>query len=601
MKNKFVAHFFLFLILFSLCPIVQVKASTRTGYVTQNDIPYTKEPNIEFLTSNDYIDPNVLHYLDFGDVVTSTGTVVKSTVSSCQTDFYQVVYEYARNGKTYTGYICGDYLKFQVDVSKYAEEFTKAGFPESYFERLTLLKEAHPNWVFTAYQTNLNWNDVVKNESVVGISYIQVPDLTKGAKYLSLDEGSYDPVRKAYIVREGSNWYAANATTVAYYLDPRNFLTEREIFMFENLGYNENYQTLEAVQNVLNHTDLYQYANVYVEAATYNGNSINPVHLAASSKQEVVLSDGKLSGSANGSGKINDISYYNVYNLGAFSSCANPVECAIKFAAGTGYDRPWTTIELSIKGGASYIANAYINKKQNTLYFKKWNVTSNVYGNYSNQYMTNIQAAVSEGRSTYAGYSKIDGLVDSAIEFVIPVYQNMPETASMLPTEVDNETKNRMDQEAEKKQNSAIKDVIQAAGYTYHDGYISGIKVGTSAQAMISKFKTLNPSVATKITTTVENATKEISDGTILKTGDVITITTESETVSLRVVIFGDVNGDGSVTAVDYVQVKNCIMSSMSLEGFYKIAADVDQDGKISAVDYVNIKNYIMKANSIIG
>ena len=600
MKNKFIAHFFLFLILFSLCPILEIHASTQIGYVTQNDIPYTKEPNIEFPMLNDYVDSNVLHYLDFGDVVTLTGTTVKSTVSSCQTDFYQIIYKYARNGKTYTGYICGDYLKLQIDTSKYAEEFIKAGFPESYFEQLTLLKEAHPNWVFTAYQTNLDWNEVVKNESVVGISYIQVTDLAKGAKYLSLEEGAYDPVNKTYIVREGNNWYAANAQTVAYYLDPRNFLTEREIFMFENLGYNENYQTIEAVQNVLEGTELYEYANAYIEAATYNGNSINPVHLAASSKQEVVLGDGTLSGSANGTGKIDDVSYYNVYNIGAFSGCDNPVLCAIEFAAGTGYDRPWTTIELSIKGGASYIANAYINKQQNTLYFKKWNVTSNTYGNYSHQYMTNIQGAVAEGRFAYEGYSQIDGLIDGTIEFVIPVYQNMPATAASLPEEVDTETKEQLEQEAEEKQNTAIADIIQAAGYTHNDGYISGIKVGTSAQAMISTFKTSNPNVSVKITTTIDNNTKEISDETRLKTGDILTVATESETKSLRIIIFGDVNGDGNVSAVDYVQVKNCIMTSMSLEGAYKIAADVDQDGKISAVDYVNIKNYIMKANSLI-
>ncbi len=600
MKKNKMAKFFLIIILFSLCPIIQIQASPKYAYVTENTIPFTKNPNIESPTQNDFIAPSTLHYLDFGDVVTLTDQSVKSTVSSCKSNFYQVVYEYAKNGKTYTGYICGDYLKFEVDVSKYAEEFTKAGFPETYFEKLTLLKDAHPNWIFTAYQTNLDWNEVVKNESVVGISYIQVTDLDNGAKYISLDEGSYDPIRKSYIVREGSNWYAANAQTVAYYIDPRNFLTEREIFMFENLGYNENYQTLEAVQNVLKNTDLYPYANIYVEAATYNGNSINPVHLAASSKQEVVIEDGKLSGSANGTGKINDISYYNVYNLGAFSSCSNPVACAIEFAAGTGYDRPWTTLELSIKGGATYIANAYINKKQNTLYFKKWNVTSNVYGNYSNQYMTNIQAAVSEGRSTYDGYSKIDGLVDSAIEFVIPVYQNMPTTPTVLPTVVDTNTKEELDKQANEKQNSTITNIVQNAGYAYHDGYISGVKVGTSAQAVISKFKTTNPNTSIKITTIADNKTTEIHDGTVLKTGDILTITTEKETLSLRIIIFGDVNGDGMVTAVDYVQVKNCIMSSMNLTGSYKISADVDQDGKISAVDYVNIKNYIMKGNSII-
>ena len=58
--------------------------------------------------------------------------------------------------------------------------------------------------------------------------------------------------------------------------------------------------------------------------------------------------------------------------------------------------------------------------------------------------------------------------------------------------------------------------------------------------------------------------------------------------------IYGDVNGDGNINAVDYVQVKNNILGSYKLSGVYKAAADVDRDGKITAVDYVQIKNSIL-------
>ena len=64
--------------------------------------------------------------------------------------------------------------------------------------------------------------------------------------------------------------------------------------------------------------------------------------------------------------------------------------------------------------------------------------------------------------------------------------------------------------------------------------------------------------------------------------------------------IYGDVNGDGKVTAQDYVKIKNYIMSSTELSGSYKLAADVNNDGSITAVDYVNIKNYIMGNNSVL-
>ena len=68
----------------------------------------------------------------------------------------------------------------------------------------------------------------------------------------------------------------------------------------------------------------------------------------------------------------------------------------------------------------------------------------------------------------------------------------------------------------------------------------------------------------------------------------------------LNVLIYGDSNGDGNISAVDYVTVKNHIMSSIVLSNNYLKAADVNNDGKVTAVDYVNIKNYIMGTDNVI-
>ena len=59
-------------------------------------------------------------------------------------------------------------------------------------------------------------------------------------------------------------------------------------------------------------------------------------------------------------------------------------------------------------------------------------------------------------------------------------------------------------------------------------------------------------------------------------------------------VLYGDINGDGKITAVDYVAIKNYIMKRTNLDSVYKEAADVDKSGGITAVDYVRVKNNIM-------
>ena len=64
--------------------------------------------------------------------------------------------------------------------------------------------------------------------------------------------------------------------------------------------------------------------------------------------------------------------------------------------------------------------------------------------------------------------------------------------------------------------------------------------------------------------------------------------------------LYGDANGDGKISAVDYVNIKNYIMGSSGLNGSFKEAADVNKDGKINAVDYVNVKNYIMGNSSVL-
>ena len=238
----------------------EVKKNIK-GYVIKADTLFTSKPNITLdsclvkvngKASSDYGAPGRLHCIDSAEEIEilNYDEVIISTIDSCKTGYYKVNAKDVK-GETQTGYVCADNVKANIAVSKYKNEFTASGFPESYFEKLTVLKDAHPNWVFTAYKTNLDWNEVVKNESVVGISYIQITNIDSQKQYISLNEGSYDPINKTYIIREGSNWYAANSDTVSYYLDPRNFLVEKEIFMFENLSYNSKYQTLEVVQNVL--------------------------------------------------------------------------------------------------------------------------------------------------------------------------------------------------------------------------------------------------------------------------------------------------------------------------------------------------------------
>ena len=555
--------------------------------INVNDEGFINKDGVLFYSGPNYSGNQVLNTLDTGDIIKilDNNLVASNDSTRCTAGFYKIKFYWESNKKTYEGFVCADKISFNIDTTKYAEEFASSGIPESYWTKLTLLKDNHPNWKFTGYKTNLNWEDAITAESQVGISYIQ----SSNPIYLSLDEGSYNVSTNTYNQMEAGGWYAANKQTVAYYMDPRNFLNEINIFMFENLGYNASLQTKEVIESIFAGSDLLQYADYYIQAATYDGNNISPVSLAARSRQELVSGDGKISNSANGNGKINGISYYNFYNIGAFSSCEDPIFCALDFAKGydenyTSYNRPWTDPIKAILEGAKYIADGYINVGQNTLYLQRFNVTSN--NTYSHQYMTNTEAPYSESKSSYNAYKKINKL-DSTIEFLIPVYENMPTTAASLPVSVDQSAINNM------KNNSSFTDIISKSGYTDNDQYITNINLGTTAAHMIAAIKSSGGDVI--ITTDGRN----ISGQEKLGTGDVATIKANGQEKSYRIVIRGDANGDGEIDAVDYVKVYKYIMGGSSLDGSYSIAADVNNDGTVDAIDYVKLYKYIMNGGTL--
>ena len=60
-------------------------------------------------------------------------------------------------------------------------------------------------------------------------------------------------------------------------------------------------------------------------------------------------------------------------------------------------------------------------------------------------------------------------------------------------------------------------------------------------------------------------------------------------------IVRGDINGDGNVSSMDYVKIKNHIMGTNKITDPILIkATDANQDNKISSLDYVRIKNIIM-------
>ena len=303
------------------------------------------------------------------------------------------------------------------------------------------LKAKHPNWTFTILDTGLDWNDVIKNETVAshGRNLIYY---TNGGGWVCSTCGDrlYDTGR----------WKCASETAVAYYMDPRNWLNENNIFQFENLAYNGDVQNIDGVKKIVSSipwansdkityvktdgttaTLNVSYAQVIMDAAKEAG--ISPYHLAARIKQEQGVG---ASASSTGAGVYGNYKgYYNFLNIKATG--ANVIANALEHAKKEG----WTDPQKSIKGGAKFIAQDYITRGQSTLYLQKFDVDNQDGALYYHQYMQNVSASVSEGYTVKASYESM-GLMDASINFVIPVYKNMPEEVSPSPDGISAVTQN---------------------------------------------------------------------------------------------------------------------------------------------------------------
>lgn len=170
----------------------------------------------------------------------------------------------------YTGYIergnlaiaNEEYLRKESEVSAGSAYNVKAygsdieHFPESYQNALRQLKASHPNWVFVPFHTGLDWEYVIDNEMLGERSLI---GSYKGDAW---KEDTHSP-----------GWCYASRSAVKYYMDPRNFLDEVEIFQFEQLTYNESYHSVEATQNILSNT--FMYGNMPGSEGTYAENFVN--------------------------------------------------------------------------------------------------------------------------------------------------------------------------------------------------------------------------------------------------------------------------------------------------------------------------------------
>lgn len=622
-------------------------------------------------------------------------------------------------------YIIINFLNINVTYAKHVseskqprEEYNSSKIDKypGYKELIEKIKIQHPNWKIKIHYTNLDWKTVLQNETTGAHTRNLVPKESISS-WICPECGSKP--------QDSGSWVCASEAIVAYFMDPRNWINDDYMFQFENLSFNESIQTVDGVQKITSRIGYMQgntvtyttttgakatinksYAQIIYEAAKEAG--ISPYHLASRIKQEQGVGSSP-SGTATGTYTAEYIGYYNFLNIGATGGNGNP-DLTVRNGLKKAKDSGWTSPEKSIKAGAKELASGYINNGQDTLYLQKFDVDDN--GSlFYHQYMQNLQAAKSEStnmRSTYADL----GFIDNTIEFLIPVFENMPSVPCTMPGTEHIVTQNAQIKaghtgikvrESASTSSRILREINSGEKFLriqigtqnidkyYWDkivlsdgtkGYIandfieqindivtcnetvtvtgSDVRLrngpgtsGTTVKEYLNKGQTLTRIEKNKYNldglywdrvitssglqgyvasnylklkdgtnnnfkisendlicepfTTAENVkekhanaiikdtnNKEISTGNI-GTGYKVIIADKTYTI----VKLGDINGDGKVSTIDYMKVKNHIMEIDILKDTNLKAADTSKDNKISTLDYMMIKNQIMFISNI--
>lgn len=520
-------------------------------------------------------------------------TILSETTDSSGAKWYKI------SCGNVTGYVSAAYVQLTSSGSQGSSDadfesyMTKQGFPESYKPYLRTLHEQHPKWIFTAQKLGVDWNTALKEECVVGRNLVHSSAL---ASWKSMEKGAYDFNGGYWYGLDGS-WVAASKEIIMYYMDPRNFLNDTYIFMFENQSYDPSYQTESGVKTILADTFMsgsytcpdtkkkYTYSQTFMDAAKKSG--VSPYHLASRCRNEQGVN-----GAPQSLGTVKGYeNYFNFFDIQAYAtSTMTAAEMGCKYAKTTNptYLLPWTNQYKSIVGGSIFLGTGYITKGQDTLYLQKFDMVDGGNGLYYHQYMTCVFGQANEAISLKNAYSQ--DILNSAMEFKIPVYNNMPDKLCPKPTSSGDNNNYLKSLSVSGTSISPKFDKFTASYTAKVNAEVSSVTVNANPLGKSAKVSG-NGKVSLKTGENTIKVTCTAASG--VKRTYTIKITRKSASQTLQQ---GDVNGDKYLTVVDALLMLRYNAGKTQLDPAQLKRADMNGDGKVDVIDALTLLKKISQS-----
>lgn len=194
-------------------------------------------------------------YQSVGKLSHGTAVTVIGEQAADGVRWYQIRFTGSGGAET-TGYVSSQFIKFPTAIASdgdFETYMNQQGFPESYKPGLRELHAMYPQWTFTALQTNLDWNTVIQNESIVGRNLVSKDSISS---WKSTAVGAYNWDTGTWPGFDGNSWVQASEDIIRYYMDPRNFLNDKYVFQFLKQTYDGSLQTRAGLETMVSGTFL---------------------------------------------------------------------------------------------------------------------------------------------------------------------------------------------------------------------------------------------------------------------------------------------------------------------------------------------------------
>ncbi len=471
-------------------------------------------------------------------------------------------------------------------------------FPATYQPALRELHKQYPNWEFYPDNLSITFPEAVALEAQLNRKQTQ-----GNCSWRGMYSGAFDWNTGNYIASNGG-WYAASRELVAYYLDPRNFLTAPTVIMFMQQSYNSQSETRADVANVISGTFLANgyggnqnaYIDDIMEAATQSG--VSPIVIAATIIQEQGNGSSELISGANG--------YYNFFNVSASGATQ---ELVVSNGLAYAQSQGWNSRRASIIGGAKFYGSNYVSEGQDTYYYKDFNVKNPE--KVWHQYAQAVHDAESSAKKAAAGFTSNHNM---KLRFKIPVYTGMQGSPCEKPQETqwyNNYYINDLKIEKETSAGSGsyfVSNGLAPSFNLYNFDYTLEVYGNMKMSCTLNRYAEISSVTAdgsyiyitvkaeTWYTNTYRINYYASSPATIVfyKTN----ANSNNEVIkTLKLgypnILYGDVDLNGKVDSSDVVLVKKHLLEKTTISGEAFTKGDTNSDGVIDIIDLAWIKMYL--------